>query len=182
MKTTQYVRHEKAKRKARRTPKLDFDTSWYVEQLEVIAAADYEARRQRVALRVRFDPGHLYVVAFDSGVIKVGKAGNAESRLAAHAKTGLIRASWTSPRHLDCSKTERQLIAFCNEYGHLYGGREYFTGIAFDHACAYAFLVVRNVLRRAYLDSLIDAVNGDMTATWAQARRALGETAEGGGS
>jgi hypothetical protein len=132
MKTTQYV-----------------PDPWYVEQERRIHEITVEARRLRVERRRLFDPGYLYVIQFDSGVVKVGKAENAKSRLAEHAKVGLIRSSWTSPRHIHCSRTERQLIAFCSEHGQLHGGREYFRDIDFSEVCAHASRVVRNAQRRA---------------------------------
>lgn len=149
---------------------------WYIEQEARIKEATSESARLRLEMRRKFDPGHLYVVLFDSGVIKVGKAGAVDARLAAHAKTGFVRQTWTSQRHLSCSATERDLIAFCNAFGTLYGGREYFTGIEFRHAIAYAGLVVRNSLRRAYLEALIEAADGDLSVTWQTAHvRAYGE-------
>jgi len=157
----------------------EVDYTWYGEQEKKIWDHVAESRRLRAERRRLFDPGHLYVAEFDSGVVKVGKADNAESRLAAHAKTGLVRSSWTSPRHLHCSKTERELIAFCNEYGTLHGGREYFRDISFEIARAYAFLVVQNALRADYLARLVSAVNGDMSKTWAEAQACL-EAIEGG--
>lgn len=124
MKTTQYIRQEKAI--------AVFDTTWYVEQELRIQEADVRDALARRRRRVEFDEGYVYVVEFDSGVIKVGKARNAKSRLAAHARSGLIRSSWTSPCHLHCGKTEALLISFCAERGELHGGREYFRGLDFD--------------------------------------------------
>jgi hypothetical protein len=165
VKTTQYVRQ-------------GFDTTWYVEQERKIQDSATEARRLRAERRRLFDPGHLYVVAFDSGVVKVGKADNAASRLAAHAKTGLMRSSWVSARHPHCSKTERQLIAFCNKHGQLYGGREYFREIHMGAVCTYADIVVRNALRRVYLESLIEAADGDLGMTWQEAQDRLAATGD----
>jgi hypothetical protein len=149
------------------------DLAPYAELDRKIQEHTAESHRLREESRREFDPGCLYVVAFDSGVVKVGKAGNAERRLAQHAKAGVIRASWISPRHIDCGKTERQLIAFCNEHGTLHGGREYFRDISFDLVRAYAGRVVLDHRRSIYLDRLIDAVSGDMAATWEAAEAAL---------
>ena len=152
------------------SPAHDF---WYVEQEQKIHDATAESRRLRAELRKLFDPGHLYVVAFDSGVVKVGKSANAEARIEAHAKAGFVRSAWSSPRHIECSKTERQLIAFCVRHGILHGGREYFRDIPFGLARDYAERIVLDHQRRIYLDALIEAVGGDMSATWEQAQRAL---------
>ena len=146
---------------------------WYADQEQKIQEATAESRRLRTQLRQEFDPGYLYVVAFDSGVVKVGKAFNVASRLVSHAKAGLVRSSWSSARHRECSKTERQLIAFCNRLGTLHGGREYFRDLDFDLTCACAEWIVLNHRRRMYLDDLIEAVGGDMAATWEQAEQAL---------
>jgi len=139
---------------------------------ERIDEHDARGRRLRAERTRLFHPGHLYVVQFDSGVVKVGRADNVESRLKAHALTGLVRRSWSSPRHLHCNETERQLIAFCNEYGTLYGGREYFLDLPLDATRAYAALLVQNALRREYLDGLIDAADNDLSWTWQQAHEA----------
>lgn len=157
--------------KPRRTPTVDL--SWYGEQEKKIQDGVAESRRLRAEMQRLFDPGCLYVVEFDSGVVKIGKAANAGSRLEAHAKAGLIRSSWASRYHLYCGKTERKLIAFCGERGTLHGGREYFRDIAFDLARDYAERVVFGHRCRIYLDDLIDAVNGDMSKTCAEAQAAL---------
>ena len=149
---------------------------WYAEQEQKIQESVAEGRRLRSECQRLFDPGYLYVAEFDGGVVKVGKAVSAKNRLAAHAKTGLVRASWTSSHHIDCGKTERQLIAFCNEHGTLYGGREYFRDIAFGLACAYAERIVLNHRRRLYLDDLLDAADGDESVTWDEAQRRLDAT------
>lgn len=146
---------------------------WYVEQERRIQACTADARRLREECKRLFDPGQLYVVEFDSGIVKVGRAGNAEARLAAHAKTGFIRSSWQSLRHPHCSKTERQLIAFCNEHGSLHGGREYFRDVEFEVVRTYADLIVRNALRREYLDELAEAADGDESMTWQEAHERL---------
>lgn len=162
-------------RRVPRAPKvLNDDTVLRLMECEVrIEACTDEGRRMRAELYRVFDPGQLYVAEFDSGVVKVGKARNAENRLAQHAKTGLVRASWTSPLHLECSKTERRLIAFCDEHGTLYGGREYFRDIAFDLARDHAERIVFGSRCRTYLDALTDVVDGDMSATVEQAQAAL---------
>jgi hypothetical protein len=132
-----------------------------------------ESRRLRSECTRLFHPGHLYVIEFDSGVVKVGRTGNPEARLKAHALTGLVRRSWSSRRHPHCDKTERQLIAFCNEHGTLYGGHEYFRHLPLDATRAYAALLARDAERRDYLDDLIAAADDDLSWTWQQAHEAL---------
>lgn len=141
---------------------------WYAEQEQRIRDYGREARRLREERRALFDPGYLYVVEFDSGVIKVGKAGNAEARLSAHSKTGFVRASWASLEHLYCSKTERQLIARCAERGSLHGGRAYLVGIDFTWACGIADVIVSAGLRQAVDDGEIP--HTDLAALRREAR------------
>lgn len=136
------------------------------------------SRRLRAELYREFDPGYLYVAEFDSGVVKVGKARDADSRLRAHGKTGLVVSSWSSAYHLYCSKTERRLIAFCNDHATLYGGREYFRDITFDAASDYAARVVHHARCRLYLDDLIEAAGGNMGMTVAEANAALDALAD----
>jgi hypothetical protein len=111
-----------------------------------VQACAAESRHLRTQRRRLFDPGYLYVAEFGSGVVKVGKAADARSRLRSHAKAGLVRSSWISLRHIGITETERQLIAFCEANGTLYGGREYFRDIAFAAARDHAELIVANAL------------------------------------
>jgi len=112
------------------------------------------------------DWGHVYVVQFSTGVVKVGKGVNPERRLANHSLQARIHgvaitASWTSVRHADHSRTERQLIDYCANHGtRIADGNEYFTDVSFEAA-------------RDSAARLIAAVNGDMNATWEEAQAAL---------
>lgn len=163
---------------------------WYLQQEKRIEQASREAAQARGERRRLFSPGHLYVVLFDSGVVKVGKTENVEARFKAHSMAGFVHATWASSYHLGTAATERDLITICTNFGTLHGGREYFTGIEVRHAVAYASLVVENNLqaaylntlvendrkRREYVDRLIEAVDGDLSVTWQDAHhRAYGE-------
>lgn len=119
-----------------------FDTTWYVEQEKRIKAACDESARLRREMRQRFDPGHLYVVEFDSGVLKVGKSASPDRRLEQHAKAGFVQRTWVSTHHLGCSVTEREVLSYCAKYGRLHGGREYFTGLNFYSVVIRSTLVV----------------------------------------
>lgn len=150
-----------------------FDTSWYVEQEARIAAASTLAR---TASRCAPAVGQLYVVEFTSGVIKVGKAIRAETRIANHAlyarvHGGDVSRSWASDRHSGYDATEQRLIAGCKAMGEHAFGREYFRGLAFERACNFAGMVVLDRRRRDYLDSLIAAVDEDLSVTWLEAQR-----------
>lgn len=126
-----------------KSPRPAWDLTWYVEQEGLIRDAAVAAATARTEMQLTFDPGYLYVVEFDSDVVKVGKTGSPLSRLSQHAKAGLVRRSWVSDHHLNISQTERGLIGFCLHVGELHGGREYFRGLSFETACTFAELVVR---------------------------------------
>lgn len=115
---------------------------WYIEQEARIKAATEESARLRREMRRRFDPGHLYIVQFSSGVMKVGKSASPDSRLEQHAKAGFIERTWVSAFHLGTSGTERKVLSYCAEHGQLHGGREYFTGLNFTSVMIRSMLVV----------------------------------------
>lgn len=119
---------------------------WYVEQERRIKEADSESARLRLEMRRTFDPGHLYVVEFAAGILKVGKSANPDRRLEQHAKAGFVQRTWVSAHHLGCSSTERQVLKYCASYGQLHGGREYFTGLEFCSVVIRALLVVDDAL------------------------------------
>ena len=115
---------------------------WYVEQERRIKEADRESARLRLEMRRTFDPGHLYVVEFAAGILKVGKSASPDRRLEQHAKAGLVRRTWVSAHHLGISRTEREVLAWCTEYGQLHGGREYFTELDFFAVTRHSMLVI----------------------------------------
>lgn len=155
-----------------------FDTTWYVEQERHIREASTQARASRPSSGI----GQLYVVEFTSGVLKVGKAVRADSRIATHAlhariHRGDIARSWASGRHAGYDETERRLISGCKRLGQNAFGREYFRGVDFNTVCELAGRVVLDSQRRAYLDQLITAADGDLSTTWQDAHlRAFGES------
>jgi hypothetical protein len=122
-----------------------FDTTWYVEQEQRIA----EATARDAAVGERHDAGHIYVVEFTSGVVKVGKSTAPKARLASHVHHALIhgggvRRSWASARHHGCTETERELIAYCKKDGVAAFGKEYFTGVSFADVRGFASLLACN--------------------------------------
>ena len=159
-------------------PTPPIDVRWFVEQEQKIQELAASARRLRAQRRKQFCPGQLYVVEFDSGVVKVGRTENVAARMRSHEKTGLVRLSWASKRHMLCNATERQVLAFCNLHGSLYGGHEYFRDVDFADVQTYAELVVADALRRQYLERLIEAADGDLSMTWAEAQARLGGAAD----
>lgn len=106
-----------------------FDASAYTPDglAELNAAARAETKR----LLAQLDLGHVYVVEFASGVVKVGKSADPAARVATHrmlAQThgGDVLNAWVSRLHYYCGRTERELMEFCTQIGHLVVGREYF--------------------------------------------------------
>lgn len=167
-------------------------TTQYVRQEKAITTRQLEARRRLRELRGMVDGGYLYVVEFSSGSIKVGKAMNPASRLASHANYAQVHGaailrSWTSRGHPGYSGTERQLIAFCKRRSTQTFGKEYFQGVTFEAARDFADLATQLALdaetysqlveldrkRRVYLDALIKAADGNLDMTWQQAHDRL---------
>lgn len=129
MKTTQYIRQEKAIAAA--------DAQ--------IAAEDAERAAEHAAFLVRFALGFIYVVEFASGIVKVGKAKDPKGRVAAHTQLaevhgGGVRSAWVSRRLVSYGEAERALIDLCARNGELVAGREYFR-IDPSHARIYASIV-----------------------------------------
>lgn len=88
--------------------------------------------------------GHVYVLEFSSGVIKVGLTGNPRQRLDQHAKTAKVHSiaimrSWFSPRHTDFQGNETKLIDYCTQaFGPPVVGNETFKGDHFEPAKSFA--------------------------------------------
>ena len=80
----------------------------------------------------------IYVIAFDSGVIKVGRGYSPEQRIKAHRKIGII-AGWKIIQtfsiecKFDAIKAEKHLIAKCIEKCSEVRAREWFLGLEFDN-------------------------------------------------
>lgn len=148
-----------------------------------IAAHTARSRELRQQMRREFDPGYIYVVQFSTGVVKPGKAVDPENRLAHHARLAEFHGapvvrSWVSEYHLGISKTERRLLRFCEATGRQLSG-EYFTSLLFDSAREYGQRVVYGALLRTHLDWMVEAVDGDMSRSVADAWAAVEAEAEG---
>lgn len=93
---------------------------------------------------------HIYVIAFDSGTLKAGRAADAVGRLGIHrreaARHGIaVTSQWCS---LPCSEGEavhyeQQLVAFCASRGTLRAGLEYFHGLEFSEVQSFAETLVK---------------------------------------
>ncbi len=99
------------------------------------------------------DVGHLYVLMFSTGVVKVGKAVDLDSRVATHRYHAKIHGvaitdAWGSEAHPQHSRTERELINFCLRQGvRIDAGTEYFTGVGFETVCDFAYKIAGEQLR-----------------------------------
>ena len=91
-------------------------------------------------LRVSGRIGVIYVVAFSTGVVKLGRSAEPARRLAEHRHDAValglaVTDEWASPRHAGCDHTERALRSYAVKAGAVAtvaGPRgEYLTGISF---------------------------------------------------
>lgn len=139
----------------------------------------------------------LYVVAFTSDTVKVGRAVNLKQRLAEHRRSAAIHGhavtrSWASEPHSNFEATEAALIKFC-------AGRwpavakEYFPGADYDavvrHAESLPFAVTQGPdedstargareFRNRQLDNFyarVDAHSGRPAEEWPQNLLALAQ-------
>ena len=111
-------------------------TSPYAQKSRAEFRKQLEADEAELAAETKrmwaiIDPGHLYVIEFDSGVIKVGKSAAPTARVARHARLArahgaAMRDHWISHLHFRAWYTEHQLIAYCSRVGQAVAGREYF--------------------------------------------------------
>lgn len=126
--------------------KTSFDTTWYAPETAAVRAAEIGAEADRILRQLAI--GHIYVVEFSSGVVKVGRTAKPETRLANHSlfaqvHGGSITQSWVSGLHYCSADSERELIDFCLRFGPPVVGREYFR-VPFADARARASLLAAN--------------------------------------
>lgn len=86
--------------------------------------------------------GYVYVVAFDSDLVKVGRSRNPKRRLSEHEKGAAVHGasitnSWVSPPHVNYGDNEALLIDFCAARTTALGV-EYFRGVDFDEVAQFA--------------------------------------------
>jgi len=87
--------------------------------------------------------GYLYVIRFDTDVIKVGMSVAPAGRLRAHHaySRGLgisITDQWVSVPHKQTLANEKELITFCRANASRTNAREYFVGLDFTSVIGYA--------------------------------------------
>ena len=80
--------------------------------------------------------GHVYVLAFDNGTVKVGQTQNATQRLNSHKSAargfGLtVTDEWLSPLHVGWRANEDALKAIATGLGGTVANQEYFSGVDF---------------------------------------------------
>lgn len=86
---------------------------------------------------------YIYVIAFDSGTLKAGRAADVIARLRTHrreaARHGVgVTAEWYSApcgEHA-AVRYEQRLLDFCASRGTLRAGQEYFSGLDFEEVRA----------------------------------------------
>lgn len=86
---------------------------------------------------------HVYIVAFNSDLIKVGYSASPDKRIGQHGAVAArfghaLAAQWVSPLHVDAPSREKELISYCEKRGRRTAGNEYFTGLSFRKVRTYA--------------------------------------------
>lgn len=86
---------------------------------------------------------HVYVVAFSSGTVKVGMSSTPKQRIGHYVSHATIHNDritdcWVSAPHWGASGNEQKLVGFCQQYGAVLVGREYFRGVPFEAVKRYA--------------------------------------------
>jgi DNA-binding XRE family transcriptional regulator len=81
--------------------------------------------------------GFIYLIAFDNGLVKIGRTQDIERRLVAHARAAhsfgfTVTGKWVSPRHRGWFANEDELIRLAHEMGGKPTTPEYFKDVSFD--------------------------------------------------
>lgn len=133
-----------------------------------------EAARRELGRR-----GFIYVIRLSTGIVKVGRARDAEARLRQHAteagRYGVeITDRWVSRAHGLFEKSEAALIAAVGRVAPLHAGREYFR-VDFDEAVRIAkSLTLEDAEPRPLRACLFDSLLGTQrraTERWGRLRR-----------
>jgi hypothetical protein len=87
--------------------------------------------------------GYVYVLGFQSGLIKVGYSGSATKRIQQHRKHASsygnpATGEWISPLHKGALANEQKLIGYCRRSGSLAFGNEWFNGVTFADVVGFA--------------------------------------------
>lgn len=86
---------------------------------------------------------YVYVVAFASGLLKVGYTARPHARMTSHigvARTHGTAAisAWISGPHANATENEKELISYCRDTGMPQGGAEYFSDVDFGDIVKFA--------------------------------------------
>ena len=81
--------------------------------------------------------GYVYVMAFDNGIVKVGRTQNIARRLITHAQSAhnfgiAVTGKWVSPLHGGWINNEDELIRIAHELGGKPTTPEHFRGVSFE--------------------------------------------------
>ncbi len=123
---------------------------WRCAQWAALSAKDDAEQRaafasRRMAIDLPAKPmgeGYVYVIRFDTGVVKVGQTLNPGNRLPDHradaAAFGVtVTDFWISPSHINFRDNETRLINACVQVSRR-SRVEYFHNLAFDQAVGFA--------------------------------------------
>lgn len=113
------------------------------DHLIEMAKIKAECRLRVDYIRGPVGEGYIYVVAFSTGVVKVGQTEDPKQRLYAHqSKAGAFGVGtvsyWISPPHWNFKENETQLIKLCSEVS-ARSRLEYFHEVSFDQAADFAW-------------------------------------------
>ena len=90
------------------------------------------------------NPHRLYVFETEGGIVKAGITSLAgDQRLRMHAAREIIKRQFITAKYVTGIEAERALLARLSEIGLVVRGREWFSGVEFEHAVALAKDVAR---------------------------------------
>lgn len=77
--------------------------------------------------------GHIYLIEYQDGSVKVGRTANPRSRVGSHWSDARkfnhqVTRVWVSKAHANHIANEKEAIMICNEFGDQKSGKEYFSG------------------------------------------------------
>ncbi|MEU7327242.1 GIY-YIG nuclease family protein [Streptomyces parvus] len=85
---------------------------------------------------------YVYVLGFQSGLVKVGYSADVRKRLLSHRENAAsygnpVTRQWVSTPHIRARSTENLLISYCQNHGTVSRGREWFSDVSFDQVVSY---------------------------------------------
>lgn len=127
--------------------------------------------------------GHIYVILFSNGVIKVGQTHNSVVRLQTHESSarafGLtIDDTWVSATHLGYQKNEQKLIQAVRDLGGSPNSTEFFTGVDFSDVVERAAALIPSPGRRLPGPKFATMTRSDWDAEVERARSEAAKASE----